>query len=86
MYLKRTFKYIDSGLLTAVGEDLQSEQMVETFAREQLNNSNVLRHPKLIPGLYWIHNDEVDEKVFSFSLVCLWPFCQKKIKPSFLIC
>ncbi|EWH11530.1 ketodeoxygluconokinase [Catenovulum agarivorans DS-2] len=66
VYLKRTFKYIDSGLLTAVGQDLQSEQMVATFAREQLNIQNVLRHPQLIPGLYWIHNDEVGEKIFNY--------------------
>ncbi|WP_026052745.1 sugar kinase [Gayadomonas joobiniege] len=66
VYLKRIFANTETSLLTCVGQDALSEQMLQAFANEGLNNKLVSRDQKLIPGAYLINTDEAGERTFVY--------------------
>jgi len=66
VYLKRLFSDIKVNMVTAVGQDHFSDDMVECFKGENLTTDYVFRAEKKIPGLYAIHLDEHGERSFSY--------------------
>ena len=66
IYLKRLFQDIDVRLVTAVGQDHFSEEMVAFFESESLNTKCVYKSEDKIPGLYAISLDEQGERSFTY--------------------
>lgn len=66
VYLKRTFKQINTALVTAIGSDKLSERMLQQFQQEQLDTSMVFRHSDKNPGLYLIETDSAGERSFTY--------------------
>lgn len=66
VYLKRTFKEINVALVTAVGIDDLSDEMVDSFVAEDINTDFVFRTADKMPGLYAIKTDESGERSFSY--------------------
>lgn len=66
VYLKRCFPDIDTSVVTAVGKDKLSMQMLERFEKERLNTRSVFKHPEKAPGMYLIENDETGERSFTY--------------------
>ena len=52
--------------ITAIGEDVISDEMLDAFAREHIATDHVVRVPDKSPGLYMIHTDESGERSFSY--------------------
>jgi len=52
--------------VTALGEDLFSNQMVESWACESIGASLVQRLPDRLPGIYFIENDDSGERKFYY--------------------
>jgi len=66
VYLKRLFNDVNVGLVTAVGKDRYSDDMVRYFKSEKLNIDFVFRSQDKIPGLYSIKVDEQGERSFTY--------------------
>lgn len=66
VYLKRLFNDTQVNLVTAVGEDRFSQDMLAFFESEQLGTDFVFKSQDKIPGLYAIELDETGERSFSF--------------------
>lgn len=66
VYLKRCFPNVQSEIVTAIGKDSLSDQMLETFVQEGLGTNLVFRHDQKVPGLYLIETDETGERSFIY--------------------
>jgi 2-dehydro-3-deoxygluconokinase len=66
VYLKRLFSDIDVNMVTAVGKDFYSEEMVECFKAESLGTDYIFQSQDKLPGLYAIQLDENGERSFTY--------------------
>ena len=66
VYLKRLFNDVNVNLVTAVGQDSFSDDMVQYFESENLGTEAVFRSAEKIPGLYAIQLDEHGERSFTY--------------------
>lgn len=66
VYLKRLFNRIDVNLVTAIGKDEFSRDMLKWFESEQLGTQQVFKSTNKIPGLYAIQLDEHGERSFTY--------------------
>lgn len=66
VYLKRTFDDVDVHLVTAVGKDQFSLDMIEYFESENIGSDFVFKSEDKIPGLYSIQLDEHGERSFNY--------------------
>lgn len=66
VYLKRTFSDVNVHLVTAVGKDNFSQNMIEYFKKEHIGTDFVFQSDTKIPGLYSIQVDEVGERSFTY--------------------
>ena len=66
VYLKRTFNDINVNLVSAVGQDKFSLDMIQYFKNESIGTDFVFQSGTKIPGLYAIQLDEVGERSFIY--------------------
>lgn len=66
VYLKRCFRDIETGLISAVGKDSLSSRMIAGFEKEGINSKYVFRHESLAPGMYYIETDSAGERRFTY--------------------
>ncbi len=66
VYLKRLFNDTNVNMVTAVGKDSFSEDMISLFNAENLSSTQVFRSENKIPGLYAIELDEQGERSFTY--------------------
>ena len=66
VYLKRTFTDVNVHLVTAVGKDQFSLDMVQYFENENIGTDFVFKSEDKIPGLYSIQLDETGERSFTY--------------------
>lgn len=66
VYLKRTFSDVNVQLVTAVGKDQFSLDMIQYFTSENIGSDFVFKSEKKIPGLYSIQLDEQGERSFTY--------------------
>ncbi|MCU4674017.1 sugar kinase [Catenovulum sp. 2E275] len=66
VYLKRAFEQVDVRLLTAVGQDKLSDEMIQLFKQEALGSDLVYQDPIKLAGLYWIQLDQQGERSFNY--------------------
>jgi 2-dehydro-3-deoxygluconokinase len=66
VYLKRAFAETNVHLVTAVGQDSFSHDMINYFHQEKINTDYVFRSEDKIPGLYAIQTDELGERSFTY--------------------
>jgi 2-dehydro-3-deoxygluconokinase len=66
VYLKRTFSDIKVHLVTAVGKDNFSQDMIQYFKSEDISTDLVFQSETKIPGLYSIQLDDVGERSFTY--------------------
>ena len=66
VYLKRAFNDVKVGLVTAVGKDQFSLDMIQYFERENIETEFVFKSEDKIPGLYSIQLDEAGERSFTY--------------------
>lgn len=66
VYLKRTFSDINVQLITAVGEDEFSVNMIQFFESEDIGTDFVYQSESKIPGLYAIQLDDQGERSFTY--------------------
>ena len=66
VYLKRTFADVQVNLVTAVGQDQFSLDMIKYFERENIGADFVFKSATKIPGLYSIQVDEQGERSFTY--------------------
>jgi len=66
VYLKRTFADLKVHLVTAVGKDQFSLDMIQYFKSENIGTDFVFKSETKIPGLYSIQLDEHGERSFTY--------------------
>ncbi|MGV2872443.1 sugar kinase [Colwellia sp. E150_009] len=66
VYLKRTFSDVNVHLVTAVGKDSFSQDMIQYFKDEHIGTNFVFQSDTKIPGLYAIQLDDVGERSFTY--------------------
>ncbi|MBU2869468.1 sugar kinase [Colwellia sp. E2M01] len=66
VYLKRTFSKVNTHLVTAVGKDKFSLDMIEYFKGENISSDFVFQSETKIPGLYSIQLDDEGERSFTY--------------------
>jgi 2-dehydro-3-deoxygluconokinase len=66
VYLKRTFSDVNVHLVTAVGKDSFSQDMIQYFNDEHIGTDFVFQSDTKIPGLYAIQLDDVGERSFTY--------------------
>ena len=66
VYLKRTFTDVKVHLVTAVGKDNFSQDMVQYFESENIDTDFVFQSDTKIPGLYAIQLDDAGERSFTY--------------------
>jgi 2-dehydro-3-deoxygluconokinase len=66
VYLKRTFTDVKVDLVTAVGKDQFSLDMVQYFKNENIGTDFVFKSETKIPGLYSIQLDDQGERSFIY--------------------
>lgn len=66
VYLKRTFADMNVHLVTAVGQDPFSLDMLQYFENENIGCDFVFKSTTKIPGLYSIQLDEQGERSFTY--------------------
>lgn len=66
VYLKRTFANVNVQLVTAVGKDQFSLDMIEYFHSENIRSDFVFKSTTKIPGLYSIQLDGQGERSFTY--------------------
>lgn len=66
VYLKRTFSNVDVQLVTAVGKDQFSQDMIEYFKSENINSDLVFTSQDKVPGIYAIELDDQGERSFVY--------------------
>ncbi|MGJ8679344.1 sugar kinase [Paraglaciecola sp.] len=66
VYLKRQFSQIDVSFMSAVGDDSISQQMLDVFTQEGLDNCFVYADKTKAPGVYLVQTDEDGERSFVY--------------------
>ena len=66
VYLKRSYPEIQTSMVTAIGKDTLSSQMLARFEKEHLGTRFVFRHPEKAPGMYLIETDSEGERSFTY--------------------
>lgn len=68
VYLARLLKARDAAVdfVSALGEDVYSDQMLALWQSEGLGTDHVIRLPDRLPGLYTIRTDERGERTFTY--------------------
>ena len=66
VYLKRTFPQVKVRLVTAVGKDNFSLDMIKYFESENIDTDLVFQSDTKIPGLYSIQLDDEGERSFTY--------------------
>lgn len=66
VYLKRTFENVNVHLVTAVGKDPFSLDMLHYFEQENISTDCVFQSDTKIPGLYSIQLDDQGERSFTY--------------------
>ena len=66
VYMKRAFPALSVNVITTVGTDAFSNEMVERFSHEHLSTEWVFRSKQKIPGLYHIQTDASGERTFNY--------------------
>ena len=66
VYLKRTFADVNVHLVTAVGKDQFSLDMIQYFQKENIGTDFVYKSDTKIPGLYSIQLDSQGERSFTY--------------------
>ncbi len=66
VYLKRCFDNVECSIVTAVGHDGLSNEMLNTFRKADLNTDLVFKHTTKHAGLYIIKIDEQGERSFTY--------------------
>jgi len=66
VYLKRTFAELEVNLVTAVGKDNFSSDMIQYFKNENIGTNLVFQSDSKIPGLYSIQLDDEGERSFTY--------------------
>jgi 2-dehydro-3-deoxygluconokinase len=66
VYLKRCFDDVSASMLTAVGSDRLSNEMMAQFKQDGLDTSYVFQHETRSTGLYLIETDDTGERSFTY--------------------
>ncbi|GGW82786.1 sugar kinase [Alteromonas halophila] len=66
VYLKRCFADIDTSVVTTVGQDSISNDMLARCDEEHINTQFVFRHPSKTLGVYLIETDDQGERSFVY--------------------
>ncbi len=66
VYLKRLFGDIQVNMVTAIGQDNFSSDMLTFFEKENLGTDYVFRANDKVPGLYAIQLDQFGERSFTY--------------------
>ncbi|MCJ8318597.1 MAG: sugar kinase [Colwellia sp.] len=66
VYLKRTFTEVNVHLVTAVGKDNFSQNMIQYFESEDIGTDFVFKSEHKIAGLYSIQLDDEGERSFTY--------------------
>lgn len=66
VYLSRALGPGRVAYVTALGQDRQSDRILDALHAEALDTSHVARLPGLMPGLYLIDTDATGERSFSY--------------------
>lgn len=66
VYLKRCFRHIDTGLISAVGTDSLSSRMIAGVEKEGIDTRYIFRHEIRSPGMYYIETDPAGERRFTY--------------------
>lgn len=66
VYLKRTFSDVKVHLVTAIGKDNFSQDMLQYFKNEHIGTDFVFESNTKIPGLYAIQLDDQGERSFTY--------------------
>jgi len=66
VYMKRAFPALSVNVITTVGTDAFSNEMVDRFSHEHLSTEWVFRSKQKIPGLYHIQTDASGERTFNY--------------------
>lgn len=66
VYLKRCFPDVCASMVTAIGKDTLSKQMLSRFQSEDLETRFVFEHQTKAPGMYLIETDAVGERSFTY--------------------
>ncbi|XOV78835.1 MAG: sugar kinase [Aestuariibacter sp.] len=66
VYLKRCYPDIATSIITAIGKDKLSNNMLDCFKSENLDTGFVFQHDSKAPGLYLIETDALGERSFTY--------------------
>ncbi|MEQ3639750.1 MAG: sugar kinase [Alteromonas sp.] len=66
VYLTRCFGDVSASMLTAVGSDRLSNEMMTRFKQDELDTSYVFQHETRSAGLYLIETDKTGERSFTY--------------------
>lgn len=66
VYLKRCFPEVSAAMVTAVGKDTLSHQMINMFEQENIDTQWVFQHEDKAPGLYLVETDAAGERSFTY--------------------
>lgn len=66
VYLKRCYGDIGTSIITAIGEERFSDEMLDRFKSEDIDTQFVFRHPIKAPGIYLIETDDEGERSFTY--------------------
>lgn len=66
VYLKRAFADVNVGIMSAVGEDALSLDMIERFGSESINSELVFKSDTRNAGMYLIQTDDEGERTFTY--------------------
>lgn len=66
VYLKRCYPQIATSIVTALGQDSLSKQMLTRFQSEELSTQYVFAHDDKVPGMYYIETDDTGERSFTY--------------------
>lgn len=66
VYLKRCYNQYQVSMVTAIGRERFSEQMLDAFKQEHIDTQFVFRHPDKHAGIYHIETDDTGERTFAY--------------------
>jgi 2-dehydro-3-deoxygluconokinase len=66
VYLKRTFKDIQTGFTSVVGTDNLSQQMLDVLLEEGIDTQTLYTNSQRTLGLYYIETDQTGERSFTY--------------------
>ena len=66
LYLKRASSAASSYLLTGIGQDVLSADLLQTLKSQSIETELALPHPKKTLGIYMVNTDEHGERSFDY--------------------